>query len=99
MTKSIDIACTLGVADLAVQHRRWEQLMARALTGRDETPDGLRLTANFAVFQTMSDQPSALFLCGRCQDRVVEDGRALRFAERLCIYDSTIVPTSLVYPV
>ncbi len=62
-------------------------------------PDGLRLTASFAVFQTMQDQPSALFLCGRCQDRVVDDGGTLRFAERLCIYNSTIVPTSLVYPV
>ena len=62
-------------------------------------PDGLRLSASFAVFQTMQDQPSALFLCGRCQDRVVDDGGTLRFAERLCIYDSTIVPTSLVYPV
>jgi 3-phenylpropionate/cinnamic acid dioxygenase small subunit len=62
-------------------------------------PDGLNLTASFAVFQTMTDQPSELFLCGRCQDRVVEDGGVLRFAERLCIYDSTIVPTSLVYPV
>ena len=62
-------------------------------------PDGLRLSASFAVFQTMQDQPSELFLCGRCQDRVVDDGGDLRFAERLCIYDSTIIPTSLVYPV
>ena len=44
MTKSIDIACTLGVADLAAQRGRWEQLMSRALTARDETPDGLRLS-------------------------------------------------------
>jgi hypothetical protein len=44
MTKSIDIACTLGVADLAAQGRRWQRLMARALTGRVETADGLRLT-------------------------------------------------------
>jgi hypothetical protein len=44
MTKSIDIACTLGVADLAAQGRRWQRLMARALTGRAETPDGLRLS-------------------------------------------------------
>jgi 3-phenylpropionate/cinnamic acid dioxygenase small subunit len=61
--------------------------------------DGLRLTTNFALFQTMQDQPSEVFLCGRTLDRVVDDGGALRFAERLCIYDSTIVPTSLVYPV
>jgi len=44
MTKNIDIACTLGVADLAAQRQRWEQLMARALTGRAETADGLRLS-------------------------------------------------------
>ena len=61
--------------------------------------DGLRVTANFALFQTMPDRPSELFLCGRYQDRVVDRGGTLRFAERLCIYDSTIVPTSLVYPV
>ena len=61
--------------------------------------DGLRLTANFALYQTMVDQPSELFLCGRYHDRVVEDGGSLRFAERICVYDSTIVPISLVYPV
>lgn len=61
--------------------------------------DGLRVTANFALFQTMPDRPSELFLCGRYQDRVVDRGGTLRFAERLCIYNSTIVPTSLVYPV
>jgi hypothetical protein len=44
MTESIDIACTLGAADLAAQHRRWERLMAQALTERSETADGLSLT-------------------------------------------------------
>ena len=75
----------------------------RRITGavcvRATEQDGLRLTADFALFQTTVDRPSELFLCGRCVDRVVDDGGVLRFAERLCIYDSTIVPTSLVYPV
>ena len=44
MATSIPVACTLGAADLAAQHRRWEQLMAQALTERSETADGLRLT-------------------------------------------------------
>ena len=47
----------------------------------------------------MPDRPSEVLLCGRYQDRVVDEGGVLRFAERLCIYDLTIVPTSLVYPV
>jgi 3-phenylpropionate/cinnamic acid dioxygenase small subunit len=77
--------------------------LIRHLTGsirlREIGPEGLRLTASFALLQTMADRPSELFMCGRYQDRVVEDGAGLRFAERVCVYDSTIVPTSLVYPV
>ena len=44
MTSPVPIACTLTSADLATQARRWQRLMARALTGRAETADGLRLT-------------------------------------------------------
>jgi hypothetical protein len=44
MAKSIPVACTLGVAGLVAQGRCWQRLMARALTGRAETADGLRLT-------------------------------------------------------
>ncbi len=77
--------------------------LIRHLTGnirlREIGTDGLRLTASFALFQTMADRPSELFLCGRYHDRVIDDGAELRFAERICVYDSTIVPTSLVFPV
>ncbi len=66
---------------------------------RQVRPDGMRLTANFALFQTMVDRPSELFMCGRYHDRVIDDSGDLRFAERICVYDSTIVSTSLVYPV
>jgi hypothetical protein len=44
MARSIPVACTLGATGLAAQRRRWEHLMARGLTGRYETPDGLRLS-------------------------------------------------------
>jgi 3-phenylpropionate/cinnamic acid dioxygenase small subunit len=60
---------------------------------------GIRLTANFALIETLVDQPSQLFLCGTYRDLVVEESGTLRFAERICVYDSTIVPTSLVFPV
>jgi len=44
MARSVPIACTLGATGLAAQRRRWERLMTEALTGREETPDGLRLS-------------------------------------------------------
>jgi 3-phenylpropionate/cinnamic acid dioxygenase small subunit len=59
---------------------------------------GMRLGASFAVFQTMLNEPSAVFLCGRYYDRVVEDAGTLRFAERICVTDATLVPTSLIFP-
>jgi salicylate 5-hydroxylase small subunit len=61
--------------------------------------DGMRLSASFATFQTMLNEPSQVFLCGRFYDRVVEDGGTLRFAERICVTDSTLVPTSLIFPI
>lgn len=62
-------------------------------------PNGMRLSASFTAFQTMLNEPSEVFLCGRLYDRVVEDGGMLRFAERICVPDSTLVPTSLVFPI
>ena len=61
--------------------------------------DGMRLSASFALFQTMLNEPSTVFLCGRLYDRIVEDAGALRFAERICVTDSTLVPTSLIFPI
>jgi 3-phenylpropionate/cinnamic acid dioxygenase small subunit len=65
---------------------------------RSIDPDGMRLAASFAVFQTLLNEPSTVFLCGRYYDRVVEDGGDLRFAERICVTDATLVPTSLIFP-
>ena len=40
----MQIACTLSSAGLAAQAGRWQQLIARAMTDRTETADGLRLS-------------------------------------------------------
>jgi hypothetical protein len=44
MTQPVPIACTLTSADQAGQVRRWQRLLDRALTGRTETAEGLRLS-------------------------------------------------------
>jgi 3-phenylpropionate/cinnamic acid dioxygenase small subunit len=62
-------------------------------------PDGMRLTASVATFQTMLNEPSQIFLCGRFYDRVVDNDGVLRFAERICVTDATLVPTSLIFPI
>ena len=77
--------------------------LVRKLTGgivlRSLDADGMRLSASFTLFQTLLNEPSTVFLCGRHYDRVVEDAGALRFAERICVTDATLVPTSLIFPI
>jgi len=38
------VACALTPSDLAAQAGRWQRLMARAMTERTETADGLRMS-------------------------------------------------------
>jgi salicylate 5-hydroxylase small subunit len=75
----------------------------RRLTGniclRAIEPGGMRLTASFALFQTMVNDPSDLLACGRYYDRVIDDRGVLRYAERICVTDATSIPTSLIYPI
>ena len=55
--------------------------------------------ASFVVTQTLAQEPTTLFAAGRYHDIVVEDddGR-LRFASKVAVYDSDLVPNSLIYP-
>ena len=61
--------------------------------------DVVRSHANYVVLQTLSDEPTTVFNAGRYLDRVVRADGVLKFAERLCVYDSVLVPGSLVYPI
>ena len=65
----------------------------------DEGADAWRVAANYAVFQSLPEQLSTVFSVGRYRDRLARgaDGR-IRFAEKLCIYDSALIPNSLVLP-
>jgi salicylate 5-hydroxylase small subunit len=59
----------------------------------------MRLAQSFSLFETMLNETSTVFLCGRCYDRVVDDNGTLRFAERVCVTDATNIPLSLIFPI
>jgi 3-phenylpropionate/cinnamic acid dioxygenase small subunit len=59
----------------------------------------IRAQANVLIVQTMINRMTEIVLSGFYQDRIVrQDGRLL-FKERLCIYDSLLLPTSMIAPV
>ena len=55
--------------------------------------------ANYAVFRTKLDGPSTVFNVGRYIDTVVQTPDGLKFAERLCVYDSEMIPNAIIYPI
>ena len=55
--------------------------------------------ANYAVFRTKLDQETTVFNVGRYLDTIVHTPDGLKFAERLCVYDSEMIPNSLIYPI
>jgi 3-phenylpropionate/cinnamic acid dioxygenase small subunit len=61
--------------------------------------DVVRAQASYAVLQTLPDEETTVFNAGRYLDRLVREGGTLKFQERLCVFDSVLVPGSLVYPI
>jgi len=64
-----------------------------------ETPERLRVTANYVVFQTLVDDLTRIQNAGKYVDLVVRTPEGLRFNEKICVFDSVLVPNSLIYPI
>jgi salicylate 5-hydroxylase small subunit len=60
---------------------------------------GIDAEANYAVFRTKPDALTTVFNVGRYIDRVVHTGEGLRFQSRLCVFDSEMIPNSIIYPI
>ena len=58
-----------------------------------------RCEANYAVFRTKLSDASTVFNVGRYLDVVVRTPAGLKFASRECIYDSEMIPNSIIYPI
>lgn len=65
----------------------------------DATTDGAQVEANYLVIRTHVAQPSEVFNAGRFVDRLVWQGDRLKIADKLCIFDSELIPNSMIYPV
>jgi salicylate 5-hydroxylase small subunit len=63
--------------------------------------DGDRVTAqaNYAVFRTRPGDASEVYNVGRYVDEIVRTPAGLKFASRLCVYDSEMILNSLIYPI
>jgi salicylate 5-hydroxylase small subunit len=67
------------------------------LVGREG--DVLLCEANYLVIRTKRDAPGEIFNAGRYVDRIVSTDEGLRFLDRVCVFDTELIPNSLIYPI
>ncbi len=61
--------------------------------------DRIECESNYAVFRTKLSQESTVFNVGRYIDVIVRTPDGLKFASRQCIYDTEMIPNSIIYPI
>jgi 3-phenylpropionate/cinnamic acid dioxygenase small subunit len=61
--------------------------------------DTLSAQANYLVLETLIDDVTRIFNAGAYLDRLVVESGRLKFKEKLCVFDSIVVPNSLIYPI
>jgi len=55
--------------------------------------------ANYAVLRTKLNELSTVFNVGRYLDVVVRTAEGLKFESRTVVYDSEMIPNSIIYPI
>jgi salicylate 5-hydroxylase small subunit len=55
--------------------------------------------SHYAIFRTKPGDASEVYNVGRYLDQIVRTPAGLKFASRLCVYDSEMVLNSLIYPI
>jgi salicylate 5-hydroxylase small subunit len=73
--------------------------MPRIASVEDAASLRIRSQANYCVIRTKLDGDSTVFNAGFYDDIVVTTAQGLKFESRLCVYDSEMIPNSMIYPV
>ena len=65
----------------------------------DADAQRIRAEANYAVFRTKPAELTTVFNVGRYLDSIRRTPEGLRFESRVCVFDSELIPNSLIYPI
>jgi salicylate 5-hydroxylase small subunit len=88
-----------GIKDTLFHDPYYQRHIVGAPIVRKVLNEQIYTEANYAVFRTKLDKESTVFNVGRYLDVIVQTPLGLKFAQRLCIYDSEMIPNSIIYPI
>jgi 3-phenylpropionate/cinnamic acid dioxygenase small subunit len=59
----------------------------------------IEATANYVVLETLPNQLTNILNTGRYLDKLRRVDGELKFTEKICVFDTALVPASIIYPV
>lgn len=92
-----DRVYSLRNANIYQAHRYRHAQSGVRITAREA--DGVRVSSSYIVVQTLNEGVSEVYQAGSYYDYLVETPAGLRFKERVCVYDTSRIPTLLATPV
>lgn len=88
-----------GITETLYHDPYYQRHVVGAPLVRKVDGDRIYSEANYAVFRTKYDKESTVFNVGRYLDIIVQTSEGFKFAERVCVYDSEMIPNSIIYPI
>ena len=88
-----------GIKETLFHDPYYQRHVTGAPLVRSDADGRISSEANYAVFRTKLDGPSTVFNVGRYLDTVVRTPGGLKFESRLVVYDSEMIPNSIIYPI
>jgi len=89
----------MAIRDTFMFEPRYLRHITSGLRITAESADVICAQSSYAVFETLPDEYTRVFNVGRYFDEIVRDEGRLRFRRRSCVFDSELVPNSIVYPI
>ncbi len=88
-----------GIRETLFHDPYYQRHVVGAPLVRSATETRIESEANYAVFRTKLNELSTVFNVGRSIDTVVRTPQGLKFESRLVVYDSEMIPNSIIYPI
>jgi salicylate 5-hydroxylase small subunit len=88
-----------GIKETLFHDPYYQRHVVGAPLVRSVDGEGIASEANYAVFRTKLNELTTVFNVGRTLDVVVETPAGLKFESRTVVYDSEMIPNSIIYPI
>ena len=88
-----------GIRETLFHDPYYQRHVVGAPVVRKAEADRFECEANYAVFRTKLSELSSVFNVGRYIDVIVRTEAGFKFSSRQVIYDSEMIPNSIIYPI